>query len=337
MFSYIDDRFTVLDETLLSINDRSRSVLFPSEIGGHRIRRLGAGLFVGEKAEEIIISEGIEEIGSCAFNNGAVIKKLYLPESLKDVDINCFNMDSPEKLPGVFYLKRKLSREDYDFVLDHSILLSDGSTRILVPEHKDIDAFWNIYKGFGWYRVPRRISRDMKSLFLVAKPELSEEGFVPSEMIFMPESSVRNSAEDYYKDFRKLYLKVLLASEPCNVYAEESENRHDKEVQAYKQPKPTSVFITEFNENDVLEQEGAVHALFRITFGMVFFGKLVKVVYQGKDYFVYRENYLTPNNVEMDYTVVDYPEYIVDSAGNTPEPDILKAVAAKYRFSSMLN
>ena len=90
MDSYIDDKYAILDETLLTITNPEETLVIPHEVNGHRIKRIANGLFVGTNVKTIIISEGITEIGAEAFAGTDNLEKLILPESLKVLGSDSF-------------------------------------------------------------------------------------------------------------------------------------------------------------------------------------------------------------------------------------------------------
>ena len=87
----VDDKYAILDETLLTITNPEETLVIPPEVNGHRIKRIANGLFVGKNVKTIIISEGITEIGAEAFAGTDNLEKLILPESLKVLGSESFD------------------------------------------------------------------------------------------------------------------------------------------------------------------------------------------------------------------------------------------------------
>ena len=115
--SYIDSKYVILNGTLLSVKDNAENVVIPSEVNGHRIRRLGAGIHSGNDVKAVIISEGITEIGENAFNNSRSLETVVLPASLKSLGMNSFDSVKRNLKPKKIFLKRAFSRRDFDYIL----------------------------------------------------------------------------------------------------------------------------------------------------------------------------------------------------------------------------
>ncbi len=62
----------------------------PAELGGCPVARIDTYAFKGSSAEEVILPEGISDIGARAFEDCASLKKINLPEGLLDIGMEAF-------------------------------------------------------------------------------------------------------------------------------------------------------------------------------------------------------------------------------------------------------
>ncbi|MCR5147941.1 MAG: hypothetical protein K6C35_03130 [Eubacterium sp.] len=335
MESYIDDTYLILNDTLLSMKNDQKILVVPSEVNGHRIRIIGSGFYTGDSVTDIIISEGIEEINTEAFCKlEGITKRVVLPESLRKINADCFDTYRGVNL-AEFDLMRKLSVGDYEKIRSSSILLNDGESRLVTPEHATLPEFSEIYSGFGSYGIPRILDAKMNALFIIENiyPQYAEDK--PKEKIFKGQAAIINTEQGHIKEFRERCLKKYVGRERPNINDPKSENAHDRIMQNENYMKPSALIITEYNERNVRVDGDKVHVTFHLTLGSAFFVDLLKVAYAGKDYFIYREKYIKINN--CDYLPEDYLNLIVDSEGKRPEKDVMDAVATKYKLACMIS
>lgn len=69
-------------------------IVTPAEISGKRVSSIGSYAFEGVYAPNVTkveISEGVSEIGSCAFSSCSNLEEIILPESLRTIDVDAFS------------------------------------------------------------------------------------------------------------------------------------------------------------------------------------------------------------------------------------------------------
>ncbi|MBQ8951238.1 MAG: leucine-rich repeat protein [Eubacterium sp.] len=336
--SYIDDKYLIADETLISLSNPDETLVIPSEVNGHRIRRIGSGFYVGDKVKTVMVSEGITEIGDKAFLNSKALQKVILPESLKVLGEFCFDMvSSNTKHPVDIILKRSFSANDYNILLQNSIETNVDKLRILTPGHAAGQEFADIYKGLGVYRTPRRIECAMQTLCIFKNIKSDGTSSAVDMIPFRGIPFLWAEGEKRGNDFRIRMMKQLLRIKPETVYDEKSEQRHDRDVQMSARTSPRPIILTEFAENGVVEEGDRVIVVFQLIPCYAFYSNLIKVTYHGKNYYISRDNYLNPEDEEYDYFCKDQLYCIIDEDGRVPDEGTGKAVIAKYRFSMMLN
>ena len=339
MDSYIDDKYAILDETLLTITNPEETLVIPPEVNGHRIKRIANGLFVGKNVKTIIISEGITEIGAEAFAGTDNLEKLILPESLKVLGSDSFDTKrGSNKFPPDIYLKRLVSREDFNLLWNNSIpMYSTGQRRMLTAEHRIMPEFSEIYKGFGRFKPPKNLERDMLALFYYkGKNENGRTGQI-TEYSFQGVPILWQTPEDNRTDFRVLMSRFVAKNRPRPIYDEKSERLHNRQIQLNKVIHTPGIIITEFDTKAVTEINGMMSLTFQVRLGYAFYGGHKKVVYRGRNYYVYYDHYINPYDEECEYQVVDWLDYIVDEEGNQVDKETATAVAVKYKFSMILS
>ncbi len=335
--SYIDSKYVILNGTLLSVKDNAENVVIPSEVNGHRIRRLGAGIHSGNDVKAVIISEGITEIGENAFNNSRSLETVVLPASLKSLGMNSFDSVKRNLKPKKIFLKRAFSRRDFDYILSNSIPLYEGNIRLLNQGHINMPEFSDFYIGLGMYEPARFVDKDMQSLFLTQETSLEGVRQKVEEIPFTGTPRITLGAASQEQDFRLRYARLLRSTMPRTPYDIKSEAHYDRMLQTEAKPSPSFVILTYFDARDVKEEQGKLFVTFELKMGYVFFGNLTRVIYRGRDYYVYRENYLNPTKIGYDYTILDNMSYILDSRGEIPPEDIRTAVIVKYKLPHMLS
>ena len=58
---------------------------------------------------------------------------------------------------------------------------------------------------------------------------------------------------------------------------------------------------------------------------------------QGKEYYIYRENYLKSSGGKETVNIQDYLGFVFDSEGRIPDRQTIIGVTSKYKLLSMLN
>ena len=331
MDKYIDDKYSIIDSTLITINHEERKLTIPADVNGHRIKRIGAGIYLYNGVETIELSEGIEEISKMFFPVNTGFKKMILPSSLKQVKHSAFVNFFKHSFDEI-YLNRVLTQTDYDTIYNNSILLADGKTHLLNPSHRNMECFSSIYNGIGLERIPLYISKEMNSIYISRlNSDIEERPFWGNEII-------RKDGLDHFKDFKLILARYLIKNKPKVYHDVKSEIIHDTNLQENRTITHQDVLVlTEFNEDDVHKTEDKINVRFHIVGGTIFFGNIINVVYQGKEYYIYRENYLKSSGGKETVNIQDYLGFVFDSEGRIPDRQTIIGVTSKYKLLSMLN
>lgn len=342
--TYSDDKYLIMNGTLVFLKkENSDTLVIPPEVNGHRIVRIGGGVFAGDAVKTIMISEGIEEIGAMSFANSRNLEKVILPESLKKIVSGSFNtLGDKKQNPPSILLKRSLNKDDFDIIQNNSIPLADGR-RLLTSGYASLEGFVDICSGLGHYNIPRTISREMGALYLTTDTEAYISNELKSsvgdgtfeELPFEGTPYIRKIEADWNKDFREMYVNMLLKSDHKGYTDRNSEDAFERALRIEGRRKPDEIVLAVYDEKAALENNGRISVTVRLMLGYAFFGELTKVIYQGKDYYIYREKHLNPVIYDYDYLTYVHQKYIVDAEGNRPSRDISNMVAVKYRLPLM--
>lgn len=91
MFTYMDDKFAVLDDTIISWSGTDASLRVPTIFNGHRVTKIGDGAFKScYTLREVFINDGIEIIGEHAFSECKNLVNVVIPDSVMTIGVAAF-------------------------------------------------------------------------------------------------------------------------------------------------------------------------------------------------------------------------------------------------------
>ena len=76
---------------LLSYTGKSARVEIPATLDGVPVKAVGEGAFRGSGVEEVVLPEGVEEIGWFAFSGCYRLRSVTLPRSVKEIGYGAFD------------------------------------------------------------------------------------------------------------------------------------------------------------------------------------------------------------------------------------------------------
>lgn len=322
------DEYIIANDVIISYVGKNEAALtIPAEINGIKIRRIGNGAFYGcDSVAEIVVSEGISEIGEKAFAKCFYLRKLTLPQSvtviekdiLKNTELNVMN----------FYIS--LPYQKYKIICEGSIALENGGY-IFDPMSlgesvgKQIRGYMN---GFVSERFS--VDRKMGCLYLKEKD---------------PKTGATHIYSYGFKDYcRKYNLDHKVLNDRSRAFLKRVENKdydfwfeHDEDYDdSYRNP---------VNPNDdaallFLQKEGAIsdkgiHIGLQLKKGKFFFQRGSKVCIDGEDYYVRINEFLT-NSKKRPYWRSSRVEVYTDRELLEMTDERRKAVINKLDFLSTL-
>lgn len=341
---YLSEKYAILDGTLIALRTEETEVVIPSQVCGHPIKRIGGGSCIAENARLIRVEEGIREIGSMAFSGCGKLQKLILPEGVKLCEKNMVSFSFMD-LGKEVMISRRMSKETYDLILQHSFPVESGermvqSSKTLISVLQGVlDGFSVIYRQVTMNSpdtiLPPILDPRMKSLYFIKYAGILMELPFSSErerIEVIGSADLANDKAEMVRQRRRL-VKMLLKEMPEGLYDNASELLHDHKLRNHGVPFPYYLTYVRFREEDAQESGESVVIPFRMTFGKAFYATLVRVVFEHKDYYVYRRNFLMG---EKDQPIFreDCLEEIYDENGEPISEEMRRIVLTKYLLTS---
>ncbi|MBR4514446.1 MAG: hypothetical protein IKO61_06125 [Lachnospiraceae bacterium] len=340
MDRYIDEKYTILDGTLLACRLRGEHLTIPSSVNGHEIKKIGKGVRFDEKASSISFEEGITGIGEGVITVSMIpvaksLHDVYFPESMKSYELDFVSSRIFANRGFKFHIKKRLNADEYENICKNSISVCNGKRRLLDSSLTNAFVFDDIMAGMGLQiGFPRFIAQDMCGIYM-----LGEGGGILSELPFTGRRSYIGCAGlAKVGEFRKKAVGQMLKERTKPLYSSDSELTYDKKLQRKRATDMLNVdfvLLATFGESDVEQMGDGVRINFSLDIGAMFFTGLSRVVYSGRDFYIYREYYLTTND-KLPFEIRDYPECVYDAYGEEVSAAIAKTVAGKYKLASML-
>ena len=331
MDSYISQKYTILDGTLLALSDESEDLVIPAEVEGHRIKRIGPGVCGNKKLRTVRIEEGIEEIGNNAFFNCESVRRVDMPTSLKYCERHIFNNYFVTNGSAIMYLKRRFDREEYEIIRENSIQTVNG-LKLLNSVFGKMPAFTGILNGFESCRVPMLIDPGMLCLYSGKIGNLGLPKQFPFQNMWEEIDTHGMYRESQFRDKIAERL-VKMKAEPLR--DPKSEDEHDSSVRMNRLQTLMEVALVYYRDSESVTDDDGIVVNFHIRFGKTFFPVINKVIYSGKVYYIYSERYLCgPGSIN--FAQMDYYNMIYDEDGNRLDSYPAAQVVGKYRMMSMI-
>ena len=332
MLEYLDGQYTVLQDTLLAVNNQDNYLQIPSRLGECTLLRIGAGCSLGEKTISVTVPEGVLEIGEKAFANAPNLRNLFLPESLQVCSKTILGTGFYlEKSFSRVYLNRKITETDYKEIMGNSIELENGY-RLLTGAYQKLEFFSGIVPALGEILPPAFVIPQMKALYCER-----EKATNPEQMIFAGgRERVIIEANQNERAFHKSLIKIMLKEKKeyiCNVRCEEHSDRVSYISNSL--PRSEQVLLCMFRTNEVKKSDDGYHMLFHFRFSKVWFYDLWRVMVNGKNNAILRKCYLSPSEKEP-FVYEDYINEIYDEEGNYSDRTARNETISKYLFLSVL-
>ena len=359
MNSFISDEYSVLNGTLVSLGARGKEMTIPYKVDRTYIQRIGNGVYAGEELETLNISEGIQSIGQGAFAPATRLKKMTLPSTLEKIEGFCINKKDETRRVCYIEYKRKIHRDDLK-ALKEKCIQAEGGRFVLTHAANSSSVLRPVYRAFSSNNItimpPNLVDIRMCGLYY------DSDGAFPYQLPFAGKRNVINTSLVYSADtFRRQLVKELI-KEKNNVYTDPAvELLNDKRLAGMRSVKKMCVLLVEFGESDVekkyrhlsrrelakenipedeadgiLIEDTIVNVVFHIHLTRVFFPALVKVVYSGQVYYIFRKCYLLPAEEDSAYDIEDYTGEVYDKEGNVISDRMAQEVLAKYKLLGMI-
>lgn len=337
---YIDNDIVALDGVLLQYGGystvdmlRREEVRIDADMGGTHIWRIGDGAVSGsQEFHNVIIGEGIEELGQYAFSRHRNIDRVVLPESLNKCGSGVFHGSDVVKLE----MRRSLSGEAYDRLCLESLKVSGGLKLLRKdyrddPRMEDMKLMYGILSGSGLKLHNAELYEKMHCLFMTRR------GYKPrgyKDALFPLEGRQALGEEMYIKTMIRERFDDLGFVKSEDDYQNSLTDDIGVNMETYSYSRLDGGVISFDDKDSVYKDDGRVSVLFRYESGQIFWYTSIEVRYQGKSYFIVRRNYLVDYRTDPSI-ILDHGVY--DEEGKLCSEEMKKTILGKYRFLSLLS
>lgn len=289
IFNIYDD-YVVANNVLISYTGNEKKICVPATIAGEKIHRIGDGAFYGSSfVEEIIVEDGIAEIGRKAFGKCPRLCYVQLPESIDEIAEDAFCLSELNIID--FYIKVPYLR--YLSVKEGSIKLSDG--RYLFDPMNMGAYIGNLIKGFmpGYVNNKFRVERNMG--YLLAENGNERNSRIEIEKLLFDEfCSECNINVPSIMNTQALFMNQIRCGK-CGAWFEHSEEEDDfGELMRRNEINTISALLFFVKEGHI--GDDYIKLNFNLKKSNYFFQRGTKIVMDGKDYYLCQREYLTGSN-----------------------------------------
>ncbi|MBR6897831.1 MAG: hypothetical protein IKN24_06645 [Lachnospiraceae bacterium] len=342
MDSFINEKYTILDGTLLALNDLNRELFIPATVGGHRITRVGSGVNCAKDLWRISFAEGITHIGREVFGAAENINEILLPATLREIDEWNIAASAREEGRLKITLKRTFNNADELDEIMASSLMTDHD-RYILTSHANDPRFLNVLRGLSLttngLRQAAVIDRRMNGLY-----RADAQGRTMDQMPFVGRrGKIPVGRGDNENTFRRAMVKQLLKEDGVYHIDGESESFHETEIMKNQSFGPGHVALLTFYGREIQTDNETWTIPFHVSMGTYYYPELVKVVLKGRNHYIYRQISLATgarslgDRGERQFYIRECRTEVYDENGD-PLNDIAtaKAVFAKYKLTAML-
>lgn len=319
MFCYMDDKLSIADDMLISYAASSRYALVPGEVDGHPVRRIGEGAFSGDHLLRAEIGEGIR-YAKGAFDGCRNLRELTLPASMETTGVMGVTVQ-----PVITRLWRNLQKSEYD-MLAGGIPLS-GGMRVVTADPMFCPSMLAVRSLFqSGCAIAYGITPAQTALFYAG-------GLIAARETFRAGGLMQIALSPGYEGLTEMdTVRTMIAKGNMGFTDAREEALADSFARMDKERAITRTSVMFIRDRDAqMIDDGSVRAQLICRRGYFFFPSLCCVVNRGKEYYIYRRNYMTEGHgyIRMDVCVMHADGMETDSR-------IVEEVYGKYRLLSLL-
>ncbi|WP_029232423.1 leucine-rich repeat protein [Butyrivibrio sp. VCB2006] len=325
MFSGERSGFLVLDDTILLYKGHESEIVVPGQIDGNKIRTIGAGAINNRSnISKIEVSEGIETIGKKGLGDMYGLRKLVLPQSLKEIDSSSFEGDV---FLDTFRFRLRLDANRYNSILAASYADNNGN-RIIDGIPSDISSLsaFNVglyKKNFGLIKPIAKINRDVRRIFIMPESKAFSYNLIGGE-------SGITEADDLIDKIRG-----TLEGSYFNPVDSEAEKVSDNAQRKGEDLKTGLVLVPYFDERNVDSSDGFYELMIELKVCKAYWISVQRVVDNGVSYFTKSYCYYT-SNPSCPYISLPTDNFY-DERGELVSGSLLAArLRRKSRFLNMI-
>ncbi|MBO4326046.1 MAG: leucine-rich repeat protein [Clostridia bacterium] len=319
MGNYMDNTYLAIDGVIVSYSGSDDVLTVPSRLIQMDIVRIGDGSFMDSRMSKVIISDGIKEIGKNAFSKCCNLKEVVIPASVTTVCSNAFTNDLP-KLDSIFIDRYPLQAQQYLTLKRSAIRIN--SNKYLTTNYAGLSLINNVMNSTSARPaqfIPGNISRLFSTRDMTA---------VDPEAECFNISFGLSGGDGKTVEFSSVLADKADHSDP------DTEAKHDELLKKDAIPGNMMTAILIFDESNLLVDAGHYYVNAEIRIGYHFWQSFLPIIHAGKQYYLYRRNYLRGDD-KYKYSRVDVA--ILDDSGSVVKnKDEALDVYGKYKILSIL-
>ena len=325
MKQYTNDNFAIAGDMVLAYNGNHPMLKVPGRFADITVSRIGDGAFMESSCLQcIVLPPQIKQIGCKAFLQCPSLTSVFLPGGLTAVEANAFGGCKCLKDITVYGLE--LTFDEYHSLKQAGNRSSEGSYILReMPKH---DLIQKIISSIPEVKPACSIPANLSALFdLAADVEplfhFSFDKNLPTIGFDTP-SVPRSELQTFLEHIRR---------KKPETYDEKAEQMNDWYVRVEKTPPKQRTIIFTFDDTKTKEENGKffIHATLKI--GYFFWQSAQPVVYNGKQYYIYRRHFLS-DDPQLRYTRHDIA--VCTEKGLVEDRTEAQNVHAKYKLLSIL-
>lgn len=327
MENYIDPSFIVTAGTIISYSGKNPVQEIPGKPGNIRISAIGDAAFMESQALQcVIIPEGVKRIGHTAFHLCTELQSVLFRGDIPQVDDNsafsCCN-----KLSDITINKMRLSQKEYIRIKNASAKTDSGLyISGEIPENNRLRELINSVYSVNCSEL--YVPADSRALYV--QPEYDIKAGV-----FRLDKKIRavglSDSSGFVREEKAVSEFIKNRKEETS--DKKTEQNNDIAFRTNKTILPRKKVIFTFDDTKTTNENGEVFIKAIISFGYIFTMSAQGVLYNGKQYYIYRRHYLNDSRdmkyIRRDIAVFSENRLVTDRKEATE-------VYAKYKLLSIL-
>ena len=325
MKQYMDDAFVIISGTILDYSGHLPVMNLPERIADIEISRIGDGSFKDSATlRSIVLPPTIKEIGCRAFEGCHELTSISVPGDLSHVGPSVFR--NCRALRDVTIYDLELTADEYQAFKNAGKRSSDGIYVLHeMPKHDQVCRILSVMtEAKSACKIPVHIS----SLFHLVTFDDENRAFSLERDIPVIGFSVPSVPVSENKAFC-----AHIKNHRPEVFDRKAEEKNDWFVRVGRIPTRGKTILFTFDDTKTKKENGKFKIMATLKIGFFFWQSAQPVMYDGKQYYVYRRCYLS-GDPEMGYVRRDIAVYT--DHGLVSNREEAQNVYAKYELLSIL-
>lgn len=321
MGNYLDKAYAAVDNVLIHYSGNDASLTIPERLANMTIHSIGDGAFMQSKSLKFVnIPRGIRRIGKRAFSGCENLEKAVINIKEKEIDKDAFY--SCSKLTNINFLEFELSAQSYMSLLSSSepangkMRFSYNLSDNKILENAEIHIMPAVY-----------INNGIKRLFVLH--DYNEKGI---DSMNKARENYNFHGDEFPISETDAFMELIKSDNDCET-DKETEEKNDLFLHDDYCPLVYKTPVFTFNDSKTATENDRYCIDINVSIAYHFWQSKVPVRYNGKNYYVYRRNYLSPDD-DLKYVRIDTA--IFSENGLVTNQKEAQEVYAKYKLLSTL-